>query len=85
VLVMSATSSGSWRAHFFHRVHRRDADDGCLATAGFFDNAGDVLNGNKRANGVVNENEFGVVRNQLERGGYGFLTRSPPLITAPVA
>ncbi len=46
--------------YFFDGVHRGNAEDGGVAFAGFFDDAGDLLDGDKGADGVVDENDFGV-------------------------
>jgi hypothetical protein len=65
--------------YFFYRIHGWNTEDGCSAFAGFFDDAGNLLAGNERANSVVNRDEFHIIANVFEGGGDGFLPRGSAL------
>ena len=63
--------------YFFHCVHGGDAEDGGAALAGFFDDARDLFAGDEGADGVVDGDELGVIRDVFEGGGDGLLARGP--------
>ena len=52
--------------HFFHRIHRGDGEDGCLAATRFFDDAGNLLDGDEGAHSIVDDDQFGVFGNEFE-------------------
>ena len=48
--------------HFFHRVHRGDAQNRGVAAARFLDDPRNLLDGDERPHGVVHQHNFRVVR-----------------------
>jgi hypothetical protein len=59
--------------YFLYGVHGGDAEDGCSAFAGFFDDPGNLFTRDERADSIVNRHEFHVIADVLERGGDGLL------------
>ena len=62
--------------YFLDRIHGWDAENGGTTLACFFNDPGNLLAGDKRANRIVDGNEFSVVRDMLESGGNRFLATS---------